>query len=116
MSLEQLGSKYHRFYSIRSDIHGVDPILDKVCLAVHEITSYSTHTISEDERAAPDLIAIREYGSDAFWWIILAYNGIGSNKDLVEGRVLRIPDYASVIALITKNTVRPDRIQRVITI
>lgn len=116
MSIDILGSKYQRFYSVQSDKYGVDPILDRVCVDVHTISNFKNHTISEDERGAPDLISLKEYGTVELWWVILSYNGIGSNKSIVEGKVIKIPDFASVIALITKNTVRPDKIQRVITI
>lgn len=109
-------SKYLRFYAVTSDRFGVDPLLDKVVPEIMKIRSYTVHEVKQDERGAPDLISLRNYGTDELWWILMAYNGIGNYKTLVEGVALKIPDYASVISSVTHNTIRNNRVQRVIPI
>lgn len=114
--MSDIASKYQRFFSIKSDAYGIDPLLDRLVPLIQAIQAYSIHEILQDERASPDLISINAYGSDEFWWMIMAYNGVGSYTALTEGRTIKIPDYASLISIVTQNAVRPNRIQRVITI
>lgn len=114
--MADMNSKYQRIYSIVSDKHGIDPIRNKLIPLINDIQSYSTHTVTQDERAAPDLISEREYRTDEFWWIILAYNGISSYRTLVEGLDIKIPSYEAIIKLVNENTVRPNKVQRTITI
>jgi len=109
-------SKFYRVFSIIVDKHGVDPLLDRTVLQLKRITRYTVHKVTQDERAAPDLISLREYGTDELWWMLMAYNGIGHYKTIVEGLNLKIPDYAALLAINSQNAVRPDRIQRVVTI
>ena len=109
-------SRFYRVFSISVDLNGVDPLRDKLVPKLRLITRYAFHTITQDERGAPDLISLREYGTDELWWVILSYNKIGHYKELLEGKQLKIPDYSAVLSLITQNTVRPDSIQRVVTI
>ena len=109
-------SKFYRVYSLRSDRHGVDPLLDRTIPLLKNISRYSIHVVTQDERAAPDLISLREYGTEELWWMLLAYNGIGHYKSLVEGLNLKVPDYGALLSLNAQNAVRPDRIQRVVTI
>lgn len=109
-------SKYLRVFSVEVDEFGIDPIRDKLVPEIAKIKSYTVHEVTQDERGAPDLISLREYGTDEFWWMILAYNGIGSFKKIVEGTRIRIPSQTALIALVTANAVRPSVVQRVITI
>lgn len=109
-------SKFYRVFSVVSDVYGIDPLLDRTIPRLREITRYSVHVVTQDERAAPDLICLREYGTDEVWWMLLAYNGIGHYRNIVEGLTLKIPDFAALLSINTQNTVRPDRIQRVVTI
>ncbi len=113
---EQLDSKYDRFYSIVSDQYGVDPLKDKVMPSLLKISTFQPHIVTQDERGSPDLIALRQYGSEKLWWIVLAYNGIASYKDIVEGTQLKIPTISAVVEVITQNSVSSARTQRVITI
>lgn len=101
-------------YSVSADAHGVDPILDKIVPFIQSIKTYTVHEITADERGAPDLISLNAYGSDEYWWIILAYNGIGSFRSLVEGTMLKLPDFATLIAVVNQNAIRPNSVQRVI--
>lgn len=111
-------SKYLRAFSIISDEHGEDPLLDRVLNKIDTIVTYTAHKVSQEERGAPDLIASNLYGEgrENLYWIILAFNGIYSYKDIVEGMDLKIPDYRSVVALFTEHSVRDNEIQRVVTI
>ncbi len=111
-----LSSKYQRVYSVIFDSYGIDPILDTLVPEILKIQTYTFHTVVQDERGAPDLISLREYGTDELWWMMLAYNGIGSYKDIVEGTVLMIPNYAALIRVTSYNSIRPTTIPRVITI
>lgn len=113
----QLDSKYARLYSVKQDQYGIDPLGDKTLPKLLQIQTYRNHIVTQDERGSPDLIALREYGNQQLWWIIMGYNGIASYKDIVEGTNLRIPTYGSVVTVITENAVSGgNRPQRVITI
>lgn len=113
---DTLDSKYARFYAVVADQHGIDPLKDKVIPGLLKIESYRPHVVTQDERGAPDLISLRKYNTEKLWWVILAYNGIASYKDIIEGTQLRIPSLSSVVAAITENSVSSNRPQRVITI
>jgi N-acetylglutamate synthase/N-acetylornithine aminotransferase len=103
-------------YAVTADALGVDPLLDKVVPSIQSIVSHSMHDVTADERGAPDLISLNVYGATDYWWIILAYNGIGSYRLITEGITLKIPDLGSVIAAVGQNALRPNKISRVITI
>ena len=111
-------SKYLRAFSIVSDEYGEDPLLDRVLNKLDTIVAYTTHRVSQEERGSPDLIASNSYGEgrENLYWVILAFNGIYSYKDILEGTNLKIPDYQSVIALFTEHSVRDNEVQRVVTI
>ena len=115
--MANLNSRYQRIHSVTSDRFGIDPLRDRLIPLLNRITNYSIHPVQQDERGAPDLISEREYNSDEFWWIIMAFNGISSYRTIVEGMTLKIPNMASVVAIITENTIRPkSSTRRVITI
>lgn len=99
-----LENRYFRVLSIVSDTYGIDPLLDRIVPQILKISSYRNHEVVQDERGAPDLISFREYGTEDFWWHILAYNGICRYNDLVEGNTIKIPDMGAIIA-ITNDTV-----------
>ena len=115
-SINDLSSKYQRVFSVVSDAYGIDPLLDTLVPLILNITVYTQHIVTQDERGAPDLISLREYGTDELWWMMLTYNGICSYTEVVEGVVLKIPDFPSLIALTTLNSIRPTEVARVITI
>jgi hypothetical protein len=115
-SPSDMTSKYQRVFSVISDVYGIDPIRDTLIPEIMKITKFSLHDVTQDERGSPDLISIREYGEDSMWWMLLAYNGIGSYKQIVEGLSLKIPDFASLIAIVTHQSIRPTFVQRVATI
>lgn len=95
----KFNNKFFRVYAITTDRHGIDPFMDKVIPKIMSISRYAIHDVTADERGAPDLISYKEYGSEDYWWHILAYNAISSYRDVVEGISLRIPDLGSIIAI-----------------
>lgn len=110
------GDRYLRVHSITADKYGVDPLLDKMIPLIVRIPVYTLHTVTQEERCAPDLIALNYFGTESLWWIVLAYNGIGMYSDLVEGVVLKIPDSSAVVQTVGQNTIRDSSIKRVISI
>ena len=116
MSAQELDSKYDRWFAVHADQYGIDPLKDKVIPILQQITTFTPHVVTQSERGSPDLIALRRYGTEKLWWIILAYNGIASYKDIIEGVTLRIPSLNSVIAVITERSVSSNNQLRVVTI
>ena len=50
------------------------------------------YTIVSEDIGSPDLISMKVYGRQDFWWIIMKVNNIEDvYNDYVEGQVLRIP-------------------------
>lgn len=92
-------NRFFRIYSVTVDKYGIDPLRDKIVPKLNEVTSYSNHAVTQEERGAPDLISFREYGSEDYWWHIMAYNGICRFRDIVEGMTLRIPTLGSIVAV-----------------
>lgn len=55
----------------------------------------------------PWIISKKCYGSDEFWWIILAWNGIDNPfTDLTEGMILTIPNKVDIFDFQKRNKVR----------
>ena len=94
-----LNNKFHRVFAITVDKHGIDPLLDKVVPRLRSITSYTNYEVKQDERGAPDLISFRAYGTEDFWWHIMAYNGICRFRDIVQGTTLKIPTLGALITI-----------------
>lgn len=103
---QNFDNRFLRAYSCRIDPLGIDPLQDVIAQKVLTINEYTTHTVTQDERAAPDLISWREYKTTDFWWHIIAYNELISYREIVEGLVLRIPKMANIIALTTDSALR----------
>ena len=50
------------------------------------------YTIKSDDLKRPDLISIKFYGQQNYWWIIAKFNNIEDCfNDLYEGQILTIP-------------------------
>lgn len=99
MYVPDFNNTFNRVFSVHTDSLGIDPLRDKMIPLLQQIKKFSYHDVVQAERAAPDLISFEEYGSEVFWWHIMAYNGICMYRDIVEGLTLKIPDYGSLIAL-----------------
>lgn len=51
------------------------------------------YSVKYDELQRPDLISIRNYGKQDYWWLILYINDIHDIwNELEEGDILRIPN------------------------
>ncbi len=83
----------------RSDAYGIDPLKDTSTSLV-KLTPNKTHPVTTDERGRPDLVSYREYGTCDLWWVILTYNKILNHRDLMEGVVLSLPSYQSIMTLL----------------
>ena len=92
-------NRFHRVFAVVSDQYGIDPLLDKVTPKLLGITAYTNHEVRQDERGAPDLISLNEYGTEDFWWHIMTYNGICRFRDIVEGQTLKIPSLGAIVSL-----------------
>jgi hypothetical protein len=96
-----------RMRAVTMDDQGVDPLKDKVMDKLMSIKTYTSHTVSEEERGRPDLISYREYGKDVrHWWIIVAYNKLIHNSDIREGMVLKIPALSEVSTKLVTQSLR----------
>ena len=58
---------------------------------------HGTYTI-QHEVNRPDLLAlnIKEFGSMRYWWVIMFYNGLSSNEELVNGLEIKYPSVNNV--------------------
>ena len=93
--------RFLRAYACRIDPLGVDPLQDAIALKLLSIPVYTLHKVTQDERAAPDLISLREYENPIYWWHIIAYNEIISFREVVEGLVLKIPSLSAIMGITT---------------
>lgn len=59
------------------------------------------YTIKEGDR--PDLISYKYYNTPDLWWAILQANNIRFWGDVKAGDVIRIPNYNTLVNLITKS-------------
>lgn len=60
--------------------------------AVYMAPGWIEHTIQPDERLMPELVAYREYGTDALKWVVLIVAGLDDYREAMEvGAVLRLP-------------------------
>ena len=108
-------SKFLRVHSVVADKYGIDPLLDKTVPLIQAISRFTYHAVVQSEKGAPDLIAYNEYGTEALYWVITAYNGICLFSDIIEGIKIKIPDYTAVITVLNGSTIQTER-PRVITI
>lgn len=92
-------SRYSREYAIVVDEFGIDPLVDNMYSRIQSIGLYTMYEVKQHERMAIDLISINAYGTDEFWWHIMAYNGITRAAQIVEGLNLRIPNKSDLVAL-----------------
>jgi len=92
-------NKFFRVHAVTVDKWGIDPLMDQVIPRLMQIPTYTNHAVTADERGAPDLISLREYSTEDYWWHIMAYNGIGRYQSIVEGMTLRIPELSSIISV-----------------
>lgn len=80
-----------RAYSVTIDKYGIDALRDRALPLILAIPTYKNFEIKQHYRGRPDLIANDTYGNVNLWWVIMAYNGICSFREIVEGNGLKIP-------------------------
>lgn len=99
-----LDNRFYRVFAVRTDKYGIDPLRDKLAEKLRAVTAYHLHEVTQDERGAPELISLREYGNEDFWWHILNYNAICRFRVIVEGMTLRIPDIGGIVGITNDRT------------
>ncbi len=88
------------------DKYGVDPLLDKALSKLSGVTISKEHTVTEEQRGRPDLIAYKYYGTVRLWWVILAYNNLIRHSYIKEGMRLYIPDISQLSSHLISQTLR----------
>lgn len=91
--------------SITTDRYGIDPLLDKSVYYLSQIKSFKQHTVAQQERGRPDYISWINYRTVELWWVILEYNKMTSYLQIIEGIIIRIPDYSEVISILNQTTI-----------
>lgn len=109
-------NRFFRVYAVTIDKYGIDPLLDKLVPKITAITSYSNHDVVMDERGAPDLISLREYNSEDYWWHIMTYNGVCRFRDIVEGITLKIPTLGALIGVTNDALLEKSKASNIATI
>lgn len=72
------------------DTNGFD-ILDSYFIGkLLKLESTRTYTVTGKE-IRPELISYEVYGHTQYWWILMIYNDIWDELELVSGTVLNIP-------------------------
>jgi len=57
------------------------------------------YTIEPQYQYRPDLLALKFYGSEYLWWVIVKANNLSHPlKELVAGKVIRIPAASRVLS------------------
>lgn len=75
----------------------LDPLSAVYCALNRKSFSTSPFTVTQAEAHRPDLVSIKCYGRNDWWFIICQYNGIiNPLKELYIGRDLIIPNYNEV--------------------
>lgn len=97
-------SSYNRknFFTTQVDddnISSIDPVsFDfKGLFEFFKTKQVKLRRISDAEEAAPDLISFQEYGTHAYWWVILYLNKIQDPiNELTAGTLIAIPSLSDV--------------------
>jgi hypothetical protein len=86
----------NRYSSVYTDTYGIDPLMDRTVPALMGLPLSRTHIVLSSERGRPDLISYREYGVVTLWWVVMLCNKIYNHKELIEGKVLLLPEFSSI--------------------
>ena len=90
-----------RSNTLTVDKYGIDPLKNKVAVAISQVNAYVLYNVNKSERGRPDLIAYNKYGDTNYWWIILMYNGLISFKELKEGITIKVPDFSQISKILS---------------
>ena len=92
-------SRYVNSVKIRGVRYGTSQISTMIKKAVDERRlSFSTYIMKEGDRL--DTIAGERLGDGGNWWAIAAASGIGWGLQVPPGTLIKIPDMASVVAIV----------------
>ena len=65
------------------------------------------YRLSVLDRKRPDITSYRNYGTPAFWWMILAFNGIQDPFfETTVGRIVEIPSWPDIYDFVKDFKVR----------
>lgn len=90
-----------RIFQLFFDEYGIDPLKDEKFWAISDITVYQLHTVTQQEAARPDLIALDLYGTEKLWWCLMQYNGIALFSDFTAGAIIKVPDPSELRFVLT---------------
>jgi nucleoid-associated protein YgaU len=83
---------YNRNSYIQFDANGNDPLSDKLINKFKSIPYSTTYLIQSQNEFRADKISALFYGDSNLYWVILEYNNLTSNNQLVSGKTINIPD------------------------
>lgn len=92
-----------REHSVVFDRYGIDPLKDKLALSLDLITDFSYVTVSEDLEHRADLISALQYDRSDLDYVILEFNDLGHESELVKGLDIKIPNLRQVLQIISRN-------------
>jgi hypothetical protein len=90
--------------AIYVDIYGIDPLRDKISKNLSEILLFEEHTISFSDVGNIDTLAFKYYGKASLGFILLDYNSLGHEMDMVVGETLKIPGKYEVLSLFSSKS------------
>ena len=91
-----------RDISIHIDKWGIDPLKDAVALKVERIQTFTPIKVSEDLEHNAVLISSKFYSRPDLDFVILEYNSLGHEREIVKGMTLKLPDLSQVLALLSE--------------
>ena len=98
-------SRYVNSVKIRGIRYGTSEISTIIKKAIDSRTiNYSTYVMKEGDRL--DTVAGERLGDGGNWWAIAAASGIGWGLQVPPGTLVKIPNMASVIALVVSRAQR----------
>lgn len=56
----------------------------------------------QGEEGKPDLLSYKIYGKTSYWWILMIYNSLLVNSDLVSGLIIKYPSLDDIEDLFFK--------------
>lgn len=95
-------AKYMNQVTVK-DQQVLDVLSQKVNDFVRYVNVYTKYTYSGEPITT---IAYRFYGTPTLWWVIIAYTGLYSPMDLVDGMTLKVPDKAQIDEFINRRSIR----------
>jgi hypothetical protein len=73
------------------DKFGIDPLRDGMFDAVKTMTIAKQYTVKAEEHMNPQIVAFDNYGSTAYYEILLIANGLMHQSEFVSGLKIVIP-------------------------